>query len=416
MAQGDENVSICVMMYMAAQNELNEEAEKNIDAIKDVTPLKTTRTYIVKDTMKGKKGLRETDDLRLSSIATKETGIEFESMFNGRDKDVSDPNIFGWFLERARIDFGACHPKVKILILWGHGGGLVMLNENAVGDGPKTKAVLSAFAEKLEERAKPGASQIQFDLVCFDSCYMCLIETINEFNGIASHVLASSNVVDSSGFPYGAMFERLKGDVSCQSPSGAANMFREVYDKNYDALGPRKRRHLFVCETKTIKSCVDALNALGQQISELLPAGSTDDTNRTFLGNVCDHAHYSHGYVASLTFLKSFESLLPDAGFDPAVLTKLQAGIDQLRAAVLATFSGQLGDTGSMPKSPLIWCPKDNAFFVNDEPLYNALSSSDKGRGGWVSMWRKYHNIATPAEIDPRKSKFDNANTLEPTV
>jgi hypothetical protein len=90
----------------------------------------------------------------------------------------------------------------------------------------------------------------------------------------------------------------------------------------------------------------------------------------------------------------------------------LQACLTQLRTAILATFTGQLGDTGSMPKSPLIWCPKDRAFFVNDESLYNALSSSLGGRGGWASMWRKYHNISTPAEIDPTKSKHDNASIL----
>jgi hypothetical protein len=416
MAQGDENVSICVMMYMAAQNELDGEATKNIDSIKAVTPLINTRAYIVNDTMLGKKGQRETDELRISSLATKEAGIELLSILGGKDKVIEDSNIFNWFLQRARKDFESCQPKVKILILWGHGGGLVMLNEEAVGEGPKTKAVLSAFAEKLEERAKPGPNQMKFDLVCFDSCYMCLIEAINEFGGIASHVLASSTVVDSAGFPYGSMFERLKGDASCQSPSGAANMFREVYDKNYDALGKRKQRHLFVCETKTIASCVDALNALGRQISELLPTGSADDTNRTFLGDVCDHAHYTHGYVASLTFLKSFESLLPGAGFAPAVMTNLQACIGQLRAAVGATFSGQLGDTGSLPKSPLIWCPKDRAFFVNDEPLYNALSSSDNGRAGWASMWRKYHNIATAAEVDPQKGKLENAVLLSPAA
>jgi hypothetical protein len=298
MANGDENVSICVMLYMAAQNELNEDADRNTAAIMAVTPLKTTRAYIVKDTMKGKEGRRETDDLQLSALDTKESGIEFKSMFNGRDKDVSDPNIFVWFLERARIDFEEnCHPKVKILIFWGHGGGLVMLNEDAAVGGSRTKATLSAFAEKLEERAKPGPKQQQFDLICFDSCYMCLIETINEFADIASHVLASSTVVDSAGYPYRSIFTRLKEDASCQLPSGAAQMIREVYDKKYDDMGEADQRHLFVCETKTVNTCVVALNNFGQQISELLTLGTDNDKGRIFLNDVCDHAHYAHGYV-----------------------------------------------------------------------------------------------------------------------
>jgi hypothetical protein len=387
------DAATAMMLYMSAQNELTNKATDNINAIRSNVVLDNLCLYIVEDTYqdldRDETNVRTTFHYELPRGAV--DGDFQRQSFGNMDKTVGDPNVFRKFLERAQEHFKKNSTRHKILILWGHGGGMVMLDEEKMNGTVLARASIAEFAEVLEQQSKLK-NAFKFDIIAFDSCYMGVIEVMNQFREATPFALVSSTVVDADGYPYKKIIKDLKEKGPMLKPKAAAELIATCYDDHYKLLLPEEERYLFTCNMKKIEACVDALNVFGDELAKLLGPDENDDRVRDAINEALIAAHADCAYVPVLIFLRKLEHRLTSV-LDQDKLKNLKKAGGALAKAVKASFRGQLSDGGYTPTSPLIWSPDSRGIFLRDQEAYSQLDSSKKGTAGWVSMWRKFHGF-----------------------
>lgn len=401
--QPETNAATAMMLYMSAQNELASKATENIDAIRSNVALHNLCLYIVEDTYDdvdpSDPNARVTFRYPLPRGARKKD-FHRES-FGGMDKTIGDPTVFKNFLALAKQHFKQDGTNQKILILWGHGGGMVMLDEEKANGTVQARASIVDFAEVLETQ-----KELKFDILAFDSCYMGVIEVMNQFREATSFALVSSTVVDADGYPYKKFIKDLKAKGSALDPKSAAELIAARYDQHYKQVLPGEERFLFICDMSKIENCVTALNDLGEALIKLLGEEEQNDPMRDAISEALIAAHADFAYVPVLMFLRKLRDRLASHPDQPS-FKELYEAMDKFALAVRASFSGQLSDSGYTPTSPLIWSPDSRGIFLRDHKDYAQLDSSKNGTAGWISMWLKFHGIKEALSPNPDlKGKF----------
>jgi hypothetical protein len=372
-------VLTCMMLYMSAENDLGDFASFNLKSIKRATPLSRMALYIVHDHERPG-GVGGTDEYIVG-----QTDEIFEPRPIFRDKEITDKNVFRWFLHRSAQTLNRHQPKHKILCLWGHGGGLVMLNEDQTSTGPALQTGVMEFAKVLSESRDVAG----FNIILFDACYMSMIETLNEFHRITTFILASSAKVPATSFPYGEILSRLKGKEQHEEPEVVAEFVRTSYNEAYESPGSVYR--LFICKADSIRDCSRRLNELGAALLALIEAAGLDAFT-PMLQATLERASMEEGYVPVLAFLKHLTESIATFSAPGSEKSSVLSSAAALRASVLASFSGELTDEGPQPSSPVIWTPIERARFDKHEARYAELQCSKEG-GEWLGMWRKLHTV-----------------------
>ena len=151
-----------VMMYMSAQNELASYADSNIDGIKLCASggkkLNGVCTYVLLDTRLPngngktyqiflKDGATDSDFIR-QDYKIKEVMIE--------NKDVHTKTAFNNSLFNAQMHFSQFSPKNEVLIFWGHGGGLKMLDEGKDSEKITINDIHKVLHEWFVAQGDPG--------------------------------------------------------------------------------------------------------------------------------------------------------------------------------------------------------------------------------------------------------------------
>ena len=399
------NLSTAMMFYMSAQNELSGRADDDINEIRAAGDISDLALYIMLDTFDAGTDKRETKVWQIPGGSARGAIGDAEIR---PDVDAVDNRVFSRFLGEAETEFRTYINKQKILVLWGHGGGMVMLDQERAPGVMRSQASVVDFAEALEHRARAATDALRFDIIAFDSCYMGVIETMHQFRGISEFALVSSTIVDASGYPYQPIVANLQQSGKSLDPRTAAEMICKVYNDHYQQLGRLKRRYLFCCDTAKAGACVGALNKLGELLSSLFQADAAADPLRAALAEALFLAHETEAYVGVLIFLTKLRDSM-EAAMAAADFARLKAFTDALDAAVRAAFTGPLGDSGSIPTSPLIWAPVNKGEFTANAEAYARLDASS-GAAGWLNMWRKYHG-APPLQMPSVKirSKFESS-------
>ena len=389
-----------VMLYMSAQNDLSSYADDNVEAIKTCADLDNMSVYIMLDTFVN----GDVDDTRTRRtfnylLHPGATDDDFERRPLIIDnKNVHSSAVFSHFLDLAEYHFSDRETLQKILVLWGHGGGMFMLDENQKKGSERAKASIAEFSEALIKKSNEKFP-LEFDIVAFDSCYMCMIETMHELRNATKYALCSSTLVAADGYPYDKIFMELKTNGKNLVPETAARRIAAIYNDHYKEIFPDGNRVLFICDMKKIVPCIEALNALGEKLSTLMGAAGGDPV-RSAIVQALIAAGVESSYVYVLRFLKAL-ALTLDGIVSPSELDKVRSLGNTLSSAVRSAFIGDMGDTTDRPISPLIWAPFLLGTFELYEAEYNGLSSSNNGRNGWVSMWRKFHRLETVRNADP---------------
>jgi Clostripain family len=403
-------VSTQLMLYMSAQNDLSNKAVENIEAIKSSAPLYGICAYVLMDLIKQLDieagDARNTLQYLVPPGATS-TMFDKSRVVLPSDKDVSNPAVFRRILITALKHFAnfADHsgPKQNILVFWGHGGGMVMLDEMQENGVKRARANIKDFADVLAAEALKNKASA-FDIIAFDSCYMCMIETMHELRSAASVALCSSTMVDQDGFPYDQIMRRLVAGNASLDPLLLAGDIAAIYNTHYRQLFTDGNRFLFTCDMSRTGSCVDALNDLGAGLSLLLTDDAKGDSVRDAISEALLGANADSSYVYSLAFLKMLAITLRRR-LTAAQQQEIQRKADALKTAIASTFSGNLGDSTDTPVSPLIFVPfTANAFDVSELDYY-ALDSSQNGNGGWANMWRLFHRRPKPTIVAQKTRK-----------
>lgn len=400
-----EKIATDVMLYMSAQNELSGFADDNVDAIKTCVNLDNMSVYIMLDTFvdgnaDGARSRRTFQYLLPPGASAAHFQPQDLLLDN---KEVHSSVVFSHFLGLAEHHFSDRETLQKILILWGHGKGMFMLDENQKKGVERATASIAEFSEALIRKANEN-SPLRFDVLAFDSCYMCMLETMHELRNAVKYVLCSSTLVAAEGFPYDRIFTELKKNGKELRPESAANRIAELYNAHYKEIYSDGNRVLFVCDMSRIALCIRALNALGEKLSSLMRPAVSDGV-RSAVAQASIAAGVDSSYVYVLRFLKALELTL-DGEIATPELQEVRRLSDDLGTAVRSAFSGDMGDTTDRPISPLIWAPFLLSTFERYEEDYNGLASSGDGRGGWVSMWRKFHFLEAIKVGKPEKGKI----------
>lgn len=376
-----------VFIYMSAQNELSHAAEQNLKDIEGSTPLKGICLYVLLDKVKS-------EYEKTTSIYEVPANATLEQFRRSRktaavDKEVSNPEVFRSRLVAANNHFEDCSARKplgqRILVLWGHGGGLVLLDEQQKKGAEVARARIVDFANVLAGEDAEG----RFEIVAFDSCYMGLLETMYELKGCALYTLSSSTMVDSQGLPYGDIFDHLRKAEDHGNPRSTAEAIRRLYDHRYKDIYPDGSRSLLMCDLSKINRAGELLNALGSSLANLMQSNDADDPVRLAIRDALICAGAEADYTFCLPFLQLLEVMLPGRIPEASNLVVMKA-IADLRQAALEAFS--ISDDSDVPShSPIIWAPLSRLKFEKMTSDYNALKLSLRGKGGWAGLWRRFH-------------------------
>jgi hypothetical protein len=377
-----------MMLYMSAQNNLAAFADVNIQQIKSNEPLEKLLLYIMKDTKDGTLTYRPEDGSFTTNLD--HPTEEFPT------KNVTDPAVFERFLGRAAEQLPAVNTQQKLLVLWGHGGGIYFLDEDLRGTGRVMQASVPDFANALADRAVRLDPRLQFDVIIFDACYMGVIETINEFRGVTGFVLAATTVVDQAGLPYDEIVADLNGPAPPSGPVAAAKMIRDKYNSHYRELDPHAKRYLFLYDVKKLRSCVDALNILGDRLNAAIAAtGENKELLRIAAGVASTHPS-SGGFRDVLSFC---DQLSRHFVKDEEIHKSIQEAAEAVKSSVRNAVSGSsdtLGEQSATPTAPVIWCPIEKNLFDRFVDAYDGLESSNAGANGWAKLWKSFHAGPAP--------------------
>src|SRR5439155_13931329 len=111
-----------MMLYMSAQNDLAGYADENLGEIASKQPLKDVLLYVMKDTKSGTYTFEPSGPALATNL--KRPTDTFPP------KIITDPKIFAGFLDDASDSLDDVAARQRILVLWGHGGGIYFLDEN----------------------------------------------------------------------------------------------------------------------------------------------------------------------------------------------------------------------------------------------------------------------------------------------
>lgn len=184
-----------VMVYLAANNNLINEAYKNInemeEAIGDIDG-----NLIVYACLKGlKPALYEIS-------ADKSSEIRSEKVKEYAPHNSSDPMVMKQVLQ----DIKSLYPADSYgLILWSHATGWIPPSQGAV----KVKSFGNDNGSTMDIKDLKGALPDHLDFILFDACSMASVEVLYEIKDKADYFISSPGEVIANGMPYNAITNDL---------------------------------------------------------------------------------------------------------------------------------------------------------------------------------------------------------------
>jgi hypothetical protein len=383
-----DEIHTCMMLYMSADNNLSVNSAKDIESITNQRPLEYMSVYVVHDA-KNEAGIGETSEFQIFADDRRDQAVRATQ--TTRPKSLTDPNMFGYFLGRSESVFRGITPVHRVLCLWGHGGGLVMLDENQASSGPPLQTSVQKFSEVLAQSNASFVGGPRFNIIMFDACYMGMIETLNEFHGLTDYIIASSRKVPAAGFPYAAIMKELQGKIPGTHHAIMAAMIRDRYNAYYERMDPEGKHCTYLCDVSTIRDCTARLNALGKVMRPLLQDIGSKSTATALLQAALSDAKEESGYVEVKMFVENLTRKLNESGLESVVKAAIADAAEALGKAVDTTFEAEPGNEIAKLQSPLIWAPRQQNDFMRNIGNYSALKSSEKDRGGWITLLRALH-------------------------
>ena len=214
--------NLTVMVYMAADNDLESYALENLKAMEKAQS-SGIKTLVLLDRSEG---YDETDgnwtDTRLfevvhdetssSAVKSKRLDCPLLNIYADKDTelDMANPNVLKKFIEFSK---GAYPAKKYALIIWGHGTGWRYASDTrAVAIDDRSESYMSVY-----ELGKALKNQ-GLDVIGFDTCFGGVFENIYELKDCAEYTVACPGVTPGSGWDYKKLLESISsGDFETQS-------------------------------------------------------------------------------------------------------------------------------------------------------------------------------------------------------
>lgn len=273
------------------------------------------------------------------------------------------------FLTWGAQNYGSEH---NVLVIWDHGGqsaDKVCFDENYDFDALDRSELTMAF--------KGAKLPFTFDLVVFDACFMSALENAALMSDYARYMVASQEVVPSSGIDYKALVEDLaKGD--------AENLRKQVCDaylKKCESKGKQAVAELSLMDLSQTAKMIELFDGICSQLSTTLDAN--DGTFR-LVSTTKMSAIYGTKSLSNLFDLQNFLDIVQS--LDPKIDTDEIA--KQKDKLVVYSLAGDDSDTSGISLYfPFNYDRKEFQSYVASCPIE-----------GYVSLLKRtYDNL--PAQM-----------------
>lgn len=267
-----------VMVYMAADNNLDIEAIKDLEVMKTVGSSKNVNVVAQYDSAMNRGASR--------LFLRKGTLIHEDIVEKLQETNTGDPNALAGFIDWAMTKY----PSEKtLLVLWGHGHGWLSNDrKNPVLGGPvlgflyddhpgdnssKTEDVLrmDEFRNALKKGIKGKKTKI--DVLGMDACMMGMIEVGYQIRDYVEYMVASEDPIPNEGWPYCRILKRLT-ECPGMTPEQLARIITREYLCFYLEKG--KDSVYSVTKLENMESLVKSLSQLAEALIEKL---NKDDSN-----------------------------------------------------------------------------------------------------------------------------------------
>jgi len=218
----DEDKFRTVLVYLAANNNLELEAYKNMDQMENALG-DVDGNLIVYAKLPGNKPSLYHIYKKESEKARKVKIKDYEP------HDSSDPATMRLVLEDVRNLFPA---KTFGLVLWSHATGWIPSSNGNI----KLKSFGDDGGSQMDVKDLHSALPYTFDFILFDACSMASVEVLYEIKEKAKYFIASPGEVIANGMPY----DKITNDLF--SPDvNAYRLLAEKYHAHYDNLSGLRR-------------------------------------------------------------------------------------------------------------------------------------------------------------------------------
>lgn len=362
-----------VMVYMAADNNLGEDALRDLNEMEFVgsdedlnivvqidlpetggVPWTTARRYWVE---------QDGNANQIGSTLLADLG----------ELDMSRPDNLTSFLQWA----GATYPADRTLVvLWGHGEAWDDEEHDGAGLTAESRiqAIFNdyssdpdAFMRNFDLGSALAAGGGPFDIVAFDACVMQILEVAYEIRGTASIMVASQEVVWEDGYPYEEILETLSAAPGT-TPESLASSMVHAFGDYYDTISPPRREQcLSAVRLDRVAPVASAVESLAGSLRSLLPDPGTTATLAALRDGLEDFTALVSRY-ADLTSLAG--RIQSDLGINTTALTSA------VRTAVIDSYSGPSHPDAS---GLSLYYPRTQVHYDMDDSYTNYVPATGKG-------------------------------------
>lgn len=313
-----------VMVYMNADNDLEEEGLKNINKMEEAEQSENVNVIAMIDRhpeydesdgdWAGAKIFKighDDDSSKITSKVLKDLG----------EVDMCDPKVFSDFCQLAMKQFPADH---YCLVVWDHGMGW----EGAGADETsETEFPLSALKAGLK------AVGTKFDVIAFDECLMSQLEVASEIAPFALFMSASEEVSSATGIDYKSVLTFLAKNPGISAQSLAVH-FCKTFSDFYSVTDPDPVFTTTALKLAAIPGVARAAADLAETLSSRVDSESLN-VSRAAYG-----VETFEGTEEYFIDLGDFCTILGQLTSDKSLKQSCEHVISEIRKAVLYNSSG----------------------------------------------------------------------------
>jgi len=238
-----------ILVYMDADNDLNDEALKDLDEMKQVKFSPQVKLVVMADFL-DQKGtvIAESDD---------ETG-----QLKTYSYDVEQDMGSGYTLENFIKEYEDRYPAPKVaLIFWDHGDGWRVAKIAAIDTTDKSYLYMYRIVNALKELQEQG---YHLNLIGFDECLMGMAEVFFDVGQFADAVVASEALEPGTGWNYQTLLTELVQNPSTD-PYGLGKMVVDAYRETYTSVN---NLTMLVLSRDEINLLTEKINGLYSELNQ----------------------------------------------------------------------------------------------------------------------------------------------------
>jgi len=230
-----ENAEWTIIIYLAADNNLQAAGLGDLDEMELVGSVEGVNVIVLMDT------LDATEGTHWYYVGTNQDHIDLAAGLHDCDCEeiaggcpgelnMGDPANLDYCLEKA-IEFAPA--KNYMLVLWDHGGGWwgVCYDEGSLLPSGSTDRLIMDEVQKGILAATPNGVAADLSIIGYDACFMGMVEIAYENRDLAELMVASITTVPGDGYDYTAWLTEIQD--TDKTPYDIAQKAAETYVEFY---------------------------------------------------------------------------------------------------------------------------------------------------------------------------------------